>query len=175
MTSLATRLTAGSDAYKAGTAMLFLAAATILGALAFEHIGGYIPCPLCLEQRYAYYAGVPLLFASLVLLSADQKPWAALIFLAVALFFLVNAGLGVYQAGAEWKFWPGPTTCATVQAVTGSATDLLKKLETTSVIRCDEAAWRFVGLSFAGWNVVVSLVLFVGCLKAALSAAPQKT
>ena len=104
---------------------------------------------------------------------AEQKPWAALIFLAVALFFLANAGLGTYQAGAEWKFWPGPTTCATAQPITGSAGDLLKKLETTTAIRCDEASWRFAGLSFAGWNVVVSLLLFVGCLKAAFAAAPK--
>ena len=50
--------------------VLFAAAAVILAALAFEHFGGYVPCPLCLQQRYAYYAGVPALFLALVLLSA---------------------------------------------------------------------------------------------------------
>ena len=173
MTTSAMRIATGTEAYRAGAAMLFLATMTILAALGFEHIGSYVPCPLCLQQRYAYYAGVPLLFTALVVLSTEHKPWAALIFLAVGLFFLANAGLGVYQAGAEWKFWPGPTTCATVQPITGSAGDLLKRLETTATVSCDEASWRLAGLSFAGWNAVVSLLLCVGCHKAAFAAAAQ--
>ena len=171
MTSPAIRLTAGTEAYRIGAAMLFVTLAVIVAALGFEHIGGYTPCPLCLQQRYAYYAGVPLLFGALVLLSAGQRPWAAFIFLAVSLFFLTNAGLGIYQSGAEWKFWPGPTTCATAQPITSSAGDLFKNLGETHVIRCDEAAWRFLGLSFAGWNVLVSLLVFAGCLKAARIAS----
>ena len=40
-----------SPAYRAGCAMLFLAIAVIGTALAFEHLGGYVACPLCLEER----------------------------------------------------------------------------------------------------------------------------
>ena len=43
---------------------LFLAlamAATVGGALGFQHIGGYIPCKLCYEQRIPYYVGAPLM------------------------------------------------------------------------------------------------------------------
>ncbi|MGZ8417342.1 MAG: disulfide bond formation protein B, partial [Methyloceanibacter sp.] len=29
----------------------------------------------------------------------------------------------------------------------------------TPIIRCDEASWRFLGLSFAGWNAVASAFL----------------
>jgi disulfide bond formation protein DsbB len=35
-------------------------------------------------------------------------------------------------------------------------------------VRCDEAAWRLLGLSFAGWNVVTSLLLAGGCAVAAV-------
>ncbi len=173
MTSPAMRISTTAEAYQAGGAMLFLALAVILAALGFEHIGGYAPCPLCLQQRYAYYAGVPCLFAGLVLLSAGCNRWAVLVFLAVALFFLVNAGLGVYQAGAEWKFWAGPSTCATSQAIGGSAADFMKSLQNSTPVRCDEAAWRLFGLSFAGWNAVISLALVAGCLKSAFAAAPR--
>jgi disulfide bond formation protein DsbB len=161
-------------AYRAGGLALLLALGVILAALAFEHIGGYVPCPLCLQQRYAYYAGIPLLFLALALVGADERRWAALVFFLVALAFLANAGLGVYQAGAEWGYWPGPETCGTLQPITGSAGDLLKRLETTSVIRCDEASWRFAGLSFAGWNAVVSLFLFAAALRAAFAAAAAR-
>jgi len=123
-------------AYRAGGAALFLAAAVILTALGFEHFGGYAACPLCLQQRYAYYAGVPALFCALVLLSAGRTNAAAAIFVLVALAFLANAGLGTYHAGAEWKFWPGPDTCgATAQPLSTGAGDLFKDLATTRVIR----------------------------------------
>lgn len=163
-----------TGAYRAGGLTLFLAVGVILGALAFEYLGGYAPCPLCLMQRYAYYAGIPLLFLAMALTS-EMPRVAALIFLVVALGFLANAGLGVYHSGVEWKFWPGPDTCGTVQALPTDAANLLKEAEQVVVVRCDEAQWRFAGLSFAGWNVVVSLLAFAGALRAsllALSARP---
>ena len=46
--------------------LLFGMAATVGIALGFEHIGGYIPCKLCLEQRWPYYAGVPLMAVAAV-------------------------------------------------------------------------------------------------------------
>ncbi|MCL4766762.1 MAG: disulfide bond formation protein B [Hyphomicrobiaceae bacterium] len=154
-------------AYRCGAAALAAAAAIILAALAFEHIGGYRPCPLCLQQRYAYYAGIPLLFGALVLVSMGRRKIAAAIFALVAAAFLANAGLGVYHAGVEWKLWAGPQTCqlALEPLPTGQG-GLLKQLETVRVIRCDEAPWQLLGLSFAGWNAVLSLLLSLGAFTA---------
>ena len=158
-------------AYRWGALALLTAAAAILGALAFEHIGGYKPCPLCLQQRWAYYAGIPVLFAALTLHSMEWRQTAARLVLAVAVAFLANAGLGVYHAGAEWKFWPGPDTCSGAPAALGtSAGGLLDRLKTTVVIRCDEASLRVAGLSFAGWNVLVCLFVMLASLKAAFGA-----
>ena len=161
-------------AYRAGAFALLLAVGTILAALAFERFGGYDPCPLCLMQRWAYYAGVPALFLALVLVAADRPKLAALLFFAVALGFLANAGLGFYHSGVEWKFWPGPDTCtANLKSLSSGAGGLLDTLATTTVVHCDEAAWRFAGLSFAGWNVVASFVAFVASLQAAFAASER--
>lgn len=160
-------------AYRAGGLALFIAAGVILTALAFEHLGRYAPCPLCLMQRYAYYAAIPLLFVAMALVS-EMPRVAALLFFVVALAFLGNAGLGVYHAGAEWKFWPGPDTCGTAQTLPTSAADLLSGLQQTHVVRCDEAAWTFAGLSMAGWNVVASLIIFALAGKAALQSASAR-
>ncbi len=160
-----------SPAYRTGALVLFAAVAAILAALGFQYIGGYAPCPLCLQQRYAYYAGIPLLFLALVLTAADRRALAAVLFLAVAAGFLANAGLGVYHSGVEWKFWAGPDTCAGAAApLSTSAGGLFKDLATTHVIRCDEAPWRFLGLSFAGWNVIASLLLAAGATFSAIKA-----
>lgn len=160
--------------YRAGAIALFLMAGTIIAALGFEYLGGYVPCPLCLQQRWAYYAGVPLLFLALVLLVSESPRLATLLFFIVSLAFLANAGLGVYQSGAEWKFWPGPDTCGGSQAITDNAADLLGTLQQTNVVRCDEAAWRFAGLSFAGWNALISLAIFTLCVMAAGASARSK-
>lgn len=141
-------------------AAIFAASAgTLAVALAFQHIGGYVPCPLCLTQRAAYYAALPLAAAAFAASRSGRARIAALLFLLTALAFLGNSGLGIYQAGAEWKFWPGPSSCEAAQPLATAAKNLLKELETARAVRCDEASWRFAGLSFAGWNGAISLVL----------------
>jgi len=162
-----------TQAYELGGLMLFVAAAVILAALAFQYIGGYQPCPLCYQQRYAYYLGIPLLFGGLVALSSEQSRAAAIVFFLVSLAFLINSGLGVYQAGAEYGFWPGPAACSGAQAISTSADGLLGAIENTKVIRCDKPEWWFLGLTFAGWNALVSFVIFIGSLKAAFAAVDR--
>jgi disulfide bond formation protein DsbB len=164
-----------SPAYRTGALILFAAVAVILMALGFQYIGGYPPCPLCLQQRYAYYAGIPVVFLALVLVAADRRTLAAVLFLAVAAGFLANAGLGVYHAGVEWKFWAGPDTCGAAQGLSKTAGGLLESLEKSRVVRCDEASWRFMGLSFAGWNVLISLGLAAGSVAAAVEGVRRST
>jgi len=127
-----------SPALSASALVFVGAAATILAALAFEHLGGYSPCPLCLEERYAYYFAVPA--SALALLVAA---------------FIANAIAGIYHAGVEWKWWAGPGECAGGFELKWGEGGVAE----TPIIRCDEASWRFFGLSFAGWNAVLSAML----------------
>ncbi len=138
-------------------AFLLLAAVTILGALGFEHIGGYQPCALCLMQRTPYYIGAPLAAVTVaaLMMNAPRMPVMAL-FAALALLALYNVGLGTYHSGIEWKFWDGPASCSGAGNIGG---DILGSLQNETAPSCTDAVWRFLGLSFAGWNVVVSLLL----------------
>lgn len=165
MTEVLNRLTPAQLALLA----LALAFAGIVSALAFQHIGGYAPCALCLQQRYAYYAGIPLAVAGLAfLLSGRATPASALLGL-VALAFLANAALGVYHSGVEWKWWPGPETCAGGD-LGNIGGNLLEALQNAKPVSCNDAPWRLLGLSFAGWNVVVSLAVALLALSAARGA-----
>jgi disulfide bond formation protein DsbB len=144
----------------AALAIMAIAAATLAGAWFFQLVLDIRPCPLCLEQRYAYYLAVPL--AALIGIAAGRdvpRPLllAGLAILAVAA--LGNAGLGAYHAGVEWGFWQGPTECSGPVGNLGSAGNLLQRLDTVKVIRCDEVQWRFLGLSLAGYNVLISLLM----------------
>jgi disulfide bond formation protein DsbB len=138
--------------------ILLAALATIAGALIFEHVFGLKPCPLCLRQRIPYYAAMPVALAAAVL---PMRPrWARLALGLIALIFLASAGLGIHHAGVEWGWWAGPTDCAGAPPpAPGGVGDFLNQLQTTRVVSCTEAAWRFLGLSLAGWNVLISLGL----------------
>ena len=144
----------------AAIAIAAVGAATILGALILQYGLGLQPCPLCLEQRYAYYFAIPL--AVMVILGdhfgASRKVLLAAL-IAIALGMLWNAYLGVYHSGVEWRWWAGPQECSGALDDLGSAGGLLKQLQSISVVRCDEAAWRFLGLSLAGYNALISLAL----------------
>ena len=134
--------------------------ATIGGFFFFQYVLGYPPCPLCRDQRKAFYVAVPL--AALLVLGSQHgasRKVLLLGFAAIVLAMLWNAGLSAYHAGVEWKFWPGPTDCSGPINSLGSTTNLLKSLQNIRIVRCDEAAWRLFGISLAGYDVIVSLVL----------------
>lgn len=130
-------------------------------ALAFEHIGGYIPCKLCLEQREPWYAGIPVAALAVVAVALKWPPIVGRGLLVVAgLIMVYSLVLGVNHAGVEWGFWAGPGDCGVVQGgISNDAGSFLQQLEQTVPPSCDDAALRILGLSFAGWNAVVSLVL----------------
>jgi disulfide bond formation protein DsbB len=136
----------------AAALVLVVAAATIGGAYVFEYALGYIPCQLCLMQRKPYYVAMAALLPSRTLARGALA--------VVAILFVVSAGLGVYHAGVEWGLWLGPSDCGGAPGTAaGSVNDFMQSLQKTRVVSCTEAAWRFLGLSLAGWNVLISLAL----------------
>lgn len=140
---------------------VLVAAAMLATAHAFETFGGYAPCTLCLRQREVYWTilGVGLGFMMLVRMPGGPR-WREATCWVLGLAFLVSFGVAAYHAGAEWKFWPGPQACASGGAGVNAA-DLSAFLEGAKVKppACDEAAWVFAGLSMAGWNAAISVVL----------------
>jgi disulfide bond formation protein DsbB len=135
-------------------------AATILGAYFFQYVLGLRPCPLCLEQRIAYYVSIPL--AIVVAAAAGRGAPRGVVMMGlsvIALAMLFNSGLALFHAGVEWKWWPGPQECSGPLTDLSAGGDLLSSLTNLTIVRCDEAAWRFLGLSLAGYNVLISLAL----------------
>ena len=143
-------------------AALVVAAAgalTIAGAWFFQLVIGLKPCPMCLEQRWPYYIGIPL--ALVVALAAWRRAPRTVVtvgLLALAALMLWNTYMGAFHAGVEWKLWAGPAECTGTPEFHGPG-GLLNRLQNITITRCDEAAWRFLGLSLAGYNAIISLAL----------------
>jgi disulfide bond formation protein DsbB len=130
---------------------------TIVGAWIFQW-AGYAPCPLCLKQRWAYYAVVPLSLVLALAAGSGNRSIVRAGLVLVGLLMLASMVFGIYHAGIEWTWWPGPGTCE------GTLTGGLPKLGNEPVVSCDEAALRILGLSLAGWNAVISCVLAIVAL-----------
>lgn len=121
-----------------------------------QYVMGLLPCILCLYQRPPLYvASAAALLAFTFVGGPKGISRAFLGFAGIA--FLVGAGIAAFHAGVEWKFWPGLAECGgSVDPIATNINDLVKGMETAKIVRCDEAAWVFLGLSMAGWNAIIS-------------------
>ena len=128
-----------------------LTSATLLAvAFGFEYLAGLAPCKLCLWQRWPH-AGV--IFFCLLSTTGMLRPKLA--FLLSALCAAVTAFIAGYHVGVEQQLWSGPASCSGASSAM-STSDLLDSLLATPIIRCDEIAWSFAGISMAGWNMLFS-------------------
>jgi len=155
--------------HKIFAVLLFLAlGGVVMASLGFQYIGGQIPCKLCLQERIPYYISAPIMLVTICLVGRLPSLAVRLLFAVVFVVMLYGFGLAVYHAGAEWKFWEGPTDCAPAAAIViEDASSLLDSLNIAVPVSCSEASFYFLGLSLAGWNGVSSLF---GCFVAAIAA-----
>ena len=143
---------------KTSAALAFvLGLVTIAAAWGSQVFGGLVPCELCLEQRLAYYYGLPLLL--FILVTWNRLPltvWYVAMAIVTAIFAW-GTYMGAYHAGVEWGFWPGPTACTGV----GEMMDFNALNNLTPVIGCDVVQFRLFGISLAGYNALISVAIVV--------------
>ncbi|MFG1349188.1 disulfide bond formation protein B [Xanthobacter autotrophicus] len=149
------------------TAALLLVTGSALALAAawyFQLVVGLAPCPLCLDQRLPYYAAIPLGLLAFAAARSGRTKLARMLLGVIGLAMVGNMGLAIYHAGVEWQFWTGPTACTGAPVMTGN---VLSALKGARVPRCDEAAWRLLGVSMAGWNALIAAAMAVVAFGAA--------
>ncbi|WP_102830043.1 disulfide bond formation protein B [Bartonella bovis] len=141
--------------------LAFCLAATLGIALSFEIIGGYLPCHLCLIERLPYYGALPLLVIAGLLAWASFLPsLVRFLFICVFVLMATSLGLAIYHTGVEYHFWPAPAHCSLNTTIsTTDINQLFTSLEKPPAsASCSQVPARFLFLSFAGWNVLASLL-----------------
>jgi disulfide bond formation protein DsbB len=159
----------------AAVAIFVLSLATLAGAWFFEYVLKLAPCPLCLMQRIPYHVIIPLsLLLAIAAVVRAPRSFLLVGFAAIAIAACCSIVLGAYHAGVEWHWWAGPADCSGPLTDLRTGGSLLDQLHAVHVVRCDEAAWRFLGLSLAGYNVLISaaLAIIAGFGLAAARLAP---
>lgn len=134
---------------------LLLPLALLGGALGSQYFGGLHPCEMCYWQRWPH--GAAILLALLAFTSPAQSRNARALTLLAALAIAISGAIGVYHAGVEAKIFQGFTQCTTLPGKGLSTSDLLKAITHAPLVRCDQVQFRFLGISMAGWNAILSL------------------
>jgi disulfide bond formation protein DsbB len=134
---------------------LLLPLALLGGALGSQYLGGLHPCEMCYWQRWPHAAAIVL--AALAFTAPGDSSRSRALTLLAALAIAVSGAIGVYHAGVEAKIFEGFTQCTATATKGLSTAELLKQLTHAPLVRCDEVQFRFLGVSMAGWNAILSL------------------
>ena len=140
----------------AGSALL------LITALIFQSVG-YVPCELCILQRWPHLAAA-IIGAVLIFIDSRLLRWAGALAAGLATAF------AIYHMGVEYQWWQGPVACTGgIDAMLNMSTqDLMAQLQSAPVTRCDQPQWYFLGLTMAGWNAICSAILTGMWLRSAL-------
>ena len=134
---------------------LLLPAALLGGALGSQYLGGLHPCEMCYWQRWPHAAAI--LLAAVAFTGPAESSRSRTFALLAALAFAISGAIGVYHAGVEAKVFEGFTQCTAMTTKGLSTAELLKQITHAPLVRCDEVQFRFLGISMAGWNAILSL------------------
>jgi disulfide bond formation protein DsbB len=127
-------------------------AGLLLGAFGFQYLADLPPCKMCIWQRWPH-GSAALLGAAALALGTRVLAYLG------GLTVLIGAGIAFFHAGVEKKWWDGPSTCTSSGTEGLSAEELMAQILNAPIVRCDEVPWDMLGISMAGWNGILSLVL----------------
>ena len=134
---------------------LLASSSMLLSAFYLEYFQGALPCDLCITQRWFHALIITYSLISIFIL---EKLINVKIFILIVLSFtwLASSIAGLYHFGIEMNFWTGPDDCSSnIDFSKDTLTYLLNK----SPIKCDEIMFKIFGLSLAGWNALLSLLM----------------
>ena len=119
-----------------------------------QYILGHKPCNLCLIERIPYLSAI-ILVALIFIVKRFEKTFSGIILI----FFIFGAIISFYHVGIEQGFFSESLVCNLGNSGADlSKEQLLKQLE-NAPISCKEVTFRFLGLSLATINTIISIIL----------------
>ena len=119
-----------------------------------QYILGHKPCNLCLIERIPYLSAI-ILVALIFIAKRFEKIFSGIILI----FFIFGAIISFYHVGIEQGFFSESLVCNLGNSGADlSKEQLLKQLE-NAPISCKEVTFRFLGLSLATINTIISIIL----------------
>ena len=150
--------------------MIFLVSVlSLMFALTSQYVFGLEPCILCIYQRWPYAVTAGLAIIGLgTLYSEETAKYSSIMIFLSAIVFFVSALIAFYHVGVEQHWWVSAVEGCAVNFTQGSVEELVAMIDNRPAARCDEIAWSFLGISMAGYNTLLSLVMTVACTFSAI-------
>ena len=119
-----------------------------------QYVLGHKPCNLCIIERIPYIAAI--IFISLIfILNRYQKIISSLILI----FFIFGAVVSFYHFGIEQGFFSESLVCDLGNSQPINKEELLNQLKKAEIVSCKDVTFRFLGLSLATINTIISIIL----------------
>ena len=119
-----------------------------------QYVLGHKPCNLCIIERIPYIVAI-ILISLIFILNRYQKIISSLILI----FFIFGAVVSFYHFGIEQGFFSESLVCDLGNSRPLNKEELLNQLKKTEIVSCKDVTFRFLGLSLATINTVISLIL----------------
>ena len=119
-----------------------------------QYVLGHKPCNLCIVERIPYIAAI-ILISLIFILNRYQKIISSLILI----FFIFGAVVSFYHFGIEQDFFSESLVCDLGNSRPLNKEDLLNQLKDTEIVSCKDVTFRFLGLSLATINTIISIIL----------------
>ena len=119
-----------------------------------QYILGHKPCYLCIIERIPYIAAI-ILISLIFILNKYQKIITSLILI----FFIFGVIVSFYHFGIEQEFFSESFVCNLGNSMPLNKEELLNQLKKTEIVSCKDVTFRFLGLSLATINTIISIIL----------------
>ena len=119
-----------------------------------QYVLGHKPCNLCIIERIPYIAAI-ILISLIFILNRYQKIISSLILI----FFIFGSVVSFYHFGIEQGFFSESLVCDLGNSQPINKEELLNQLKKAEIVSCKDVTFRFLGLSLATINTVISLIL----------------
>ena len=128
---------------------------SLIIAYFIQYILGHKPCNLCLIERIPYIAAIILISLFFMVNKFERFILGTLI-----IFFIFGAVVSFYHVGIEQGFFSESLVCDLETSNSNlSKENLLQELENRTIVSCKDVTFRFLGLSLATINTVISIIL----------------
>ena len=136
---------------------LFFSVTALIIVYYLEFFQNIQPCKLCIYQRIPYFIVILLSISFLLLNNQKLKKITFIFYILIFFFSLVMA---IHHLGVEKNLWNSVTSCeAELKSFTNN-NDLKEYLLNKDFVSCSQVTFKFLGISLAGYNVIVSFILF---------------
>lgn len=144
------------DGRKAALFASLGSAATLATAYYFQFVVKLLPCQLCFIGRKPHMVIIALGLIAFFMSKARIRAGVLVLMILAA---LAGVGISGFHVGVEHKWWRGLDSCSAPTAVTHTLEEARELIFNSTVVPCDEPAWVFLGISMAGWNGILYLML----------------